>query len=96
MKTYTLKWRRDDARVGITRVYPALGKNLLGSIEAVLPKSPFGLPTGSTVTVDIVMSTVTGIIVPENALVRTDKGAFLYLVKDGVIHIRQVDVLGSG
>jgi RND family efflux transporter MFP subunit len=80
----------------VKKVYPALGKNLLGSIEAILPKSPFGLPTGSTVGVEIVTSSVSGIIVPENAIVRTTKGAFVYLVNHGVIHIRPVEVLGTG
>ncbi len=79
----------------VTKVYPALGKNFLDSVEAILPKSPFGLPTGSTVGVDIVTSSVSGIIVPENAIVRTAKGAFIYLVNQGVIHIRPVEVLGS-
>jgi RND family efflux transporter MFP subunit len=79
----------------VNKVYPALGKNLLGSVEAILPKSPFGLPTGSTVGVNIVISTVTGIVVPENAIVRTEKGAFVYMVNDGTIHIRPVEVLGG-
>jgi RND family efflux transporter MFP subunit len=80
----------------VTKVYPALGKNLLGSVEVLLPKSPFGLPTGSTVGVDVVTSTVTGVIVPENAVARTEKGAFLYAVQDGTIHIHPVKMLGSG
>jgi RND family efflux transporter MFP subunit len=78
------------------KVYPALGKNFLGVVEAILPKSPFGLPTGSTVGVDIVTTTATGIIVPENALVRTSKGTFVYTVNNGTIHIHQVEVLGGG
>ncbi|MFH0788168.1 MAG: efflux RND transporter periplasmic adaptor subunit [Pseudomonadota bacterium] len=82
--------------VTVNKVYPALGKNLLGSVEAILPKSPFGLPTGSTVGVDIVTASVSGIIVPENAIVRTGKGVFIYLVNQGTIHIRLVEVLGSG
>jgi RND family efflux transporter MFP subunit len=83
-------------RAIVTRVYPALNKNLLGSLEAILPKSPFGLPNGSTVEVDIITSTAAGIIVPENAIVRTEKGAFVYLVEGGVVHVRQVQVLGVG
>ncbi|HMK55012.1 MAG TPA: efflux RND transporter periplasmic adaptor subunit [Dissulfurispiraceae bacterium] len=92
----TLSNGSETVQAAISRVYPALGKNLLGSIEAVLPKSPFGLPAGSTVTVDIVTSAVKGIVVPENALVHTDKGTFIYLVNNGVINIRQVEVLGTG
>jgi RND family efflux transporter MFP subunit len=80
----------------VNKVYPALAKNLMGSVEALLPKSPFGLPTGSTVGVDVVTSSVTGIIVPANAVVRTEKGDFLYAVQDGTIRIHPVQVLGVG
>ena len=86
----------ETTRASISRVYPALNKNLLGSLEVVLPKNPFGLPNGSTVEADIVTSTVAGVIVPENALVRTEKGAFVYLLEKDFIHVRQVQVLGAG
>jgi RND family efflux transporter MFP subunit len=80
----------------VTRIYPALGKNFMGSIEMTLLQSPFGLPSGSTIGIDIVTADINGIIVPENAVVHTDKGYFIYLVdKEGTIRIRQVDFLGS-
>jgi RND family efflux transporter MFP subunit len=78
----------------VSKVYPALGANFLGSIETILPKSPFGLPAGSTVGVDIVTSAVSGVIIPENALVRTDKGTFVYMIDGGTVHIRRVEALG--
>jgi RND family efflux transporter MFP subunit len=80
-------------QVSVTKVYPALGKNLLGSIEAVLPKSPFGLPAGSTVEVDMVTATATGVIVPESAIFRTEKGTFVYMVSGGTLHARQVELM---
>jgi RND family efflux transporter MFP subunit len=80
----------------ISRVYPALGKNILGSVEMVLPALPFGLPSGSTVGVDLVRKAVTGVIVPENALVRSGAGTFVCVVKDGVVRIRKVNLLGTG
>ena len=79
----------------ISRVYPALGKNILGSVEMVLPALPFGLPSGSTVGVDLVRKAVTGVIVPENALVRSCAGTFVCVVKDGVVRIRKVTLLGA-
>jgi hypothetical protein len=39
---------------------------------------------------------VTGVVVPENAVARTEKGAFLYAVQDGIIHIQPVRILGVG
>ena len=80
----------------ISRVYPALGRNILGSVEMVLPASPFGLPSGSTVGVDLVRKTVTGVIVPGNALVRSGTGSFVCVVKDGVVRVRKVVLLGAG
>jgi RND family efflux transporter MFP subunit len=92
----TLTNGADSVRVEVTRVYPALNKNLLGSVEAVMQKSPFNLPCGSTVNVDIIASTVSGTIVPDNATVRTEKGTFLYLVDKGIVHVLQVSLLGVG
>jgi RND family efflux transporter MFP subunit len=83
-------------QVSVTKVYPALGKNLLGSIEAVLPESPFGLPAGSTVEVDMMTAAATGVIVPENAIFHTDKGTFVYMVNGGILHARQVELVAMG
>jgi RND family efflux transporter MFP subunit len=80
----------------IAKVYPALGKNFMGYIEMIFDQSPFGLPSGSTIGVDIVTAETNGIIVPENAIVHTSKGYFIYLVENsGTIKIRQVEFLGS-
>jgi hypothetical protein len=45
---------------------------------------------------DLVLESVTGLIIPENALVKTDRGAFVYALENGVVHIREVNVLGTG
>jgi RND family efflux transporter MFP subunit len=80
----------------IARVYPALGKNFMGSIEMIFDQSPFGLPSGATIGVDIVTADVNGIIVPENAIVHTSKGYFIYAVENGnTIKIKQVEFFGS-
>ncbi len=81
----------------ITKVYPTLGKNFMGSIEIVLERSPFGLPTGSTIGVDLVTAQADGIIVPVNALSHTDRGYFVHVVENqGLIRIRRVEFLGAG
>jgi RND family efflux transporter MFP subunit len=79
----------------VSQVYPALGRNLLGSVEVRLPTPPFGLPTGSTVAVDLVTASLRGTLVPENALARTEGGTFAFLVHDGTVRIRPVEVRGS-
>jgi len=87
---------QESLPVEVARVYPALGRNLLGTIEVVLEKSPFALPTGSTVGADLVTAKVAGSIVPENALVRSEKGAFVYLVENGAVQVKPVELLGTG
>ena len=82
--------------VTISRIYPSLGNNILGAVEMVVPAAPFGLPSGSTVGVDLVKKVVSGAIVPENALAKAGPGSFVCVVKDGAIRIRPVQVLGSG
>jgi RND family efflux transporter MFP subunit len=86
--------RRLEATVN--RVYPALGKNMLATVEVLTGTSPFNLPSASTVGFDLVTKRVTGLIVPDQAVVRTDKGAFVYQVRDGAVHIVPVTLLGMG
>jgi RND family efflux transporter MFP subunit len=86
-----------DQRVttAVDRVYPALGKNLLGSIEIILVTRPFNLPSGATVGVDLVASLADGFIVPENAVVKSGRGVFVYEVDGNVVKIRPVTLLGT-
>lgn len=86
-----------DRRVttAVDRVYPALGKNLLGSIEIILVARPFNLPSGATVGVDLVGPVADGFIVPENAIVKSGRGVFVYEVDGNVVKIRPVTLLGT-
>lgn len=81
--------------VKISRIYPALGRNILGLVEMVMPAPPFGLPTGSTVGVDLVREVVTGAIVPEDALMKSTSGSFVCVISAGTVHLRKVTVLGT-
>ena len=78
----------------INRVYPALGKNLLATVEVLTKSSPFNLPSSATVGFDLVSRKVEGWIVPDQAVVRSTQGAFVYLVKDGMVRIMPVKLLG--
>ena len=78
----------------VNRVYPALGKNLLATVEVLTKSSPFNLPSSATVGFDLVSRKVEGLIVPDQAVVRSAHGAFVYLVKDGVVRIMPVKLLG--
>jgi RND family efflux transporter MFP subunit len=86
-----------DQRVtaAVDRVYPALARNLLGSIEILLAARPFHLPSGATVGVDLVASVADGFIVPENAVVKSGRGVFVYELEGNVVRIRPVSLLGT-
>ena len=80
----------------VDRVYPTLGRNLLGSIEIILATRPFNLPSGATVGVDLVASVAEGLLVPENAIVKTGRGVFIYVLDRNIVKIRSVVLLGAG
>ncbi|MCX5819450.1 MAG: efflux RND transporter periplasmic adaptor subunit [Deltaproteobacteria bacterium] len=80
----------------VDRAYPALGRNLLGTIEIILAARPFNLSSGATVGVDLVASVVEGLLVPENAVVKSGRGVFVYAVDGNVVKIRLVTLLGTG
>ena len=80
----------------VNRVYPSLGKNMLATVEVLTGSAPFNLPSSSTVGFDIVTKMVEGLTVPAQAIVKTGQGTFVYQVKDGVVHIIPVKLLGIG
>jgi len=80
----------------VNRVYPSLGKSMLATVEVLSPSAPFSLPADATVGMDLVNRKVTGMIVPEQAVVKSGQRAYLYVVKDGTVHLRPVTLLGMG
>jgi len=90
--------RNGDRRIeaAVNRIYPTLGKNMLASVEILTKSSPFNLPSDATVGMDLVVRRVKGLIVPEQAVVTGPRGASVYLVKNGVVHLLPVRLLGAG
>lgn len=82
--------------VKVNRVYPALGKNMLATVEVLTSTAPFALPSSATVGFDVVTKKVEGLIVPAQAVVKTGQGTFVYLIKDGTVQIIPVKMLGMG
>lgn len=82
--------------VKVNRVYPALGKNMLATVEVLTSSSPFNLPSSATVGFDIVTKKVDGLIVPAQAVVKTGQGSFVYQVRSGIVRIIPVKLLGMG
>ncbi|MCX5826282.1 MAG: hypothetical protein NTY86_23135 [Deltaproteobacteria bacterium] len=79
----------------VERIYPALGKSLLGSAEIILVGRPFNLPSGSTVGVDLVTNQADGFLVPESAVVKTGQGAFIYVLDNNIVRIRPISLRGA-
>lgn len=86
--------QRLSARVN--RIYPALGKNMLATVEVLSQKAPFRLPADATVGVDLVARTATGLIVPDQAVVKNGQQAFIYVVTGSTVHLRPVTLSGTG
>jgi len=86
--------QRLSARVN--RIYPALGKSMLATVEVIVPAAPFNLPADATVGVDLVARTATGLIVPDQAVVKNGQQAFIYVVTGSTVHLRPVTLLGEG
>jgi RND family efflux transporter MFP subunit len=80
----------------VNRVYPALGKNMLATVEVLTTSSPFGLPSSATVGFDIVTKKVEGLIVPAQAVVKSGQGNFVYQVTNGTVRVIAVKLLGMG
>ena len=78
----------------VNRIYPALGKSMLATVEVIVPVAPFRLPADSTVGVDLVARKATGLIVPDQAVVKNGKQAFIYVVTGNTVHLRPVTLLG--
>jgi RND family efflux transporter MFP subunit len=80
----------------VNRVYPALGKNMLATVEVLTAQAPFNLPSSATVGFDIVTKKVEGLTVPAQAVVKSEQGMFVYQVVAGAIKIVPVKLLGMG
>jgi RND family efflux transporter MFP subunit len=80
----------------VNRVYPALSKNMLATVEVLTKSSPFNLPSAATVGFDVATKRVEGFIIPDQGVVKSSNGIFVYMVKDGIVHIKPVKLLGMG
>jgi RND family efflux transporter MFP subunit len=89
--TLTLGDTRIEAAV--SRVFPAMGENQLAAFEADVPHPPAGFVSGAAVGVDVQLGAADGLAVPADALLESDKGAFVFAVSNDLISVVKVDVL---
>ncbi len=89
--TLTLSGHTLDA--GISRVFPALGDSHLASFECDLTNPPPGVVSGATVGVEAQLSFTAGLVVPADALLEGDTGAWVFAVDNGAVNPVRVEVL---
>ncbi len=82
--------------VKTTRIYPALDAGHLGSVETVLPRSPFDLPSGATVAARYAAAPVRGLVVPKEALLQGIGGTLVVKVEDAAVRSVAVTVTRHG
>ncbi|NOY52731.1 MAG: efflux RND transporter periplasmic adaptor subunit [Deltaproteobacteria bacterium] len=81
----------------ISRIHPAVRAGTLAVVELDVIPSPFGLPTGATLDVDLVIRQHQGWRVPTRALLENTDAVYLYRIKDDeTIHIEKITLLSRG
>lgn len=89
----TLKTDRSTVDATVSRVFPAMGDSHLASFECDVTNPPPGLVSGATVGMDVQLSSAAGLVVPTDALLEGNKGAWVFAVDNGAVKPIQVEVL---
>ena len=89
----TLRFGETPIAARIARVVPAMGDAHLAAFEVDVADPPAGLVSGATVGVDVELGGTAGLAIPADALLESERGAFVFRVVDGVVHPIKVDVL---
>ncbi len=91
-----LSWGEQTLRSRVARVYPALDANFLGSVETILPSSPFGLPNGAEIHAQYSGTAVEGLTVPNDALFDLLDGPGIVRIVSGRAEPTPVRILARG
>lgn len=89
----TVKTGGTTMDVTVSRVFPAMGDSHLATFECDVTNPPAGYVSGATVGVDVQLSSATGLVVPADALLESDKGAWVFAVDNGAVKPVAVKVL---
>jgi RND family efflux transporter MFP subunit len=89
----TLKTDHASAEAKVSRVFPAMGDSHLASFECDVTNPPPGFVSGATMGVDVQLSSADGLVVPADALLEGDNGAWVFTVDNGVVKPVKVEVL---
>ncbi len=84
-QSVTLTWKDHSLAAAVSRVFPAMNESQLATIEVDLAQPPPGFVSGATVGVDVAMNSAEGLTVPSDALLEGERGAWVFLVKNGAV-----------
>jgi RND family efflux transporter MFP subunit len=79
-----------------SRIYPALDAAHLGSVETVLPRAPFDLPPGATLSARYAAAPAQGLVVPNEALLQGIEKTLVVKVENNTARPVLVTVLRRG
>ena len=91
-QTVALSLHGQTFEAPIARVFPALSPSRLAAFEVEVTDPPPGLVSGATVGVDVHLSAAEGLTVPVDALLEGEKGACVFVVRDGTVHPTPVQI----
>ena len=89
----TLRTDRATKDATVSRVFPAMSDSHLASFECDVTNPPPGFVSGATVGVDVQLSSAEGTVVPTDALLEGDSGAWVFAVDNGMVKQVKVEVL---
>jgi RND family efflux transporter MFP subunit len=89
----TLKTGGASVDATVSRVFPAMGDSHLATFECDVTNPPAGYVSGATVGMDVQLSSATGLVVPADALLEGDEGAWIFAVDNGAVKPVEVTVL---
>ena len=73
----------DTQTAAISRIYPALDATHLGTVQTDLPATPFGLPSGATISASYAARAPRGLVVPVAALLQGTEETLVIKVSNG-------------
>ncbi len=89
----SFRLKDEEHKAKVSRVFPALEPSRTVRVEVDLEEDP-GLRLGQTVPVDVVVEKKdSAVLLPRSSLMRTTEGGWqVFLVKEGVVHRRPVEL----
>ena len=92
-----LRFKAEHRNETIDRIQPAIRPGALATAEIRLDASPFDLPSGATISVDVVVDRLAGTIIPLTCLLEQENAFHVFILssKDNTAQVVPVKLLGK-